>query len=165
MAEWYLLRTKAQEERRAHGSLSRFAPEVLLPLTKVRVRRWGQMVESIAPLFPTYLFALVDLELHYGYVRYARGVRGIVSFGAQPAVVSEWIISELKQRCSRGPVELPRRPLLPKQGVMIIDGLFREFEGIFERYLSGPERVAVLLSVMGCGARVVLPAGMVEPLA
>ena len=44
----------------------------------------------------------------------------------------------------------------------VVDGTFCEFEGIFQRRLSGPERVAILLFAMGAGARVVLPASMVE---
>jgi len=163
--EWYLLRTKAGEERRAQAQLSRLAADVLLPLMKVRVRRWGRMVESVGPLFPCYLFALFDLEREYRQVRYARGVRELPRFGAQPPVVAEWIVSELKQRCAGGPLELPKRMLVPYERVMVIDGPFREFEGIFERYLSGLERVAILFSMMGAGARAVLPASMVVPVA
>ncbi len=163
-SQWYLLRTKANEERRAQAQLSRLVADVLSPLMKVRVRRWGRMVESVGPLFPCYLFARFNLEREYRQVRYARGIRDIPRFGAQPAAVPEWIISDLKQRCAGGPLELPRRMLVPDQRVMVIDGPFREFEGLFERYLSGQERVAVLFSMMGAGARAVLPASMVVPM-
>jgi hypothetical protein len=47
----------------------------------------------------------------------------------------------------------------------VIDEPFRQFEGIFERHLLGPERVAVLLSAMGAGVRGALPVTMVAPLA
>ncbi len=163
--EWHLVRTKAGEERRARDQVSRLADDVLLPLIKVRVRRWGRMAESVAALFPGYLFALFDVEREYSRLRYTRGVREIVCFGGQVAVVPEWIVGELKQRCAHGPLELPTRRLVAGERVMVIDGPFREFEGIFERHLSGPERVAILLSVMGAGARAVLPARMVVPMA
>ena len=162
---WYVLRTKAGEERKAHEQLSLLSTDVLLPLVKVRVRRWSRLVPSVAPLFPCYLFALLVFERDYAQLRYTRGLRGPVLFGAQPAVMPDRIIGELKQRCAGGPVELPRHPLLPSGRVTVIDGPFREFEGIFERHLSGPERVAILLSVMGREARVVLPASMIVPLA
>jgi transcriptional antiterminator RfaH len=163
--EWYLVRTKAKEERRAHEHLSGLAADVLLPLIKVRIRRWGRMVESVAPLFPCYLFAMFDFESDYRQVRYARGVRDLPRVGAEAAIVAPWIISELKQRCAGGPLELPERLLMPSQRVLVIDGPLREFEGIFERYLSGSERVAILFSMMGTGARAVLPARMVVPAA
>jgi transcription antitermination factor NusG len=76
--------------------------------------------------------------------------------------VSEWIIGDLKARCARGPIEIPKRELLTGEPVRVLGGPFREFEGIFERKLSGPERVAILLSALGAGARVVLPASMIE---
>jgi transcriptional antiterminator RfaH len=163
--EWYLLRTKAGKERIAHDQLSCLAVDTLLPLVKVPVRRWGRMVESVIPLFPCYMFGLFEMEREYNRLRYTRGLVGVVSFGGQPAVVPAPIISGLKQRCAGGPVQLPKRPLRSGERVTVVDGPLREFEGIFERYLSGPERIAILLSVMGAGARVVLNASMVVPAA
>jgi transcription antitermination factor NusG len=122
------------------------------------------MTESVAALFPGYMFALFNIE-RYSQLRYTRGVRQIVCFGEEAAVVPQWIIEELKLRCSNGPVELPERRLVAGERVIVIDGPFREFDGIFERHLSGPERVAILLSVMGAGRRAVLPASMVAPFA
>jgi transcription elongation factor/antiterminator RfaH len=164
-AKWYLLRTKAGEERRARDQVGLLAAEVLLPMVKVRVRRWGRMAESVAALFPGYLFAQFDLAREYNRVRYTRGVRQIVCFGEHAALVPEWIVDGLKQRCAKGPLELPARRLVAGERVMVIEGPLRQFEGIFERHLSGPERVAILLSVMGAGARAVLPASMVVPVA
>lgn len=162
-SEWYLLRTKAGEERRAYDQVSQVAGKVLLPLMKVRVRRWNRMVESVVPLFPCYLFAMFDLTREYKLVRYAGGVRDLLRFGAEAPVVPQWIINEFQQRCAGGPLELPRRMLVPNEPVRVIDGPLREFEGIFERYLSGTERVAILFSMMGAGARAVMPASMVSP--
>jgi transcriptional antiterminator RfaH len=164
-AQWYLLRTKAGEESRAYAQVRRLAADVALPLAKVRVYRWGRLVESVAPLFPCYLFALFDLTREYGRIRYTRGLRDVVRFGGQPAIVPEWTISELKRRCAAGPVELPTRELLRGQRVRVAAGPFRDFEGIFERPLSGGERIAILLSVVGGGVRTLLPATMVVPMA
>jgi hypothetical protein len=44
----------------------------------------------------------------------------------------------------------------------VVEGPFRGFEAIFERYLSGAERIAILLSAIDAeGLRVVLPASAV----
>jgi transcription antitermination factor NusG len=110
--EWYLLRAKTGEERRAHDQVANSAADVLLPLVRVRVRRRDQMVESVTALFPTYLFALFDLELECSRIRYTRGVREIMYFGSRSAVVPSWIVSQLKQRCAHGPIELPKRRLV-----------------------------------------------------
>jgi transcriptional antiterminator RfaH len=160
--EWYLVRTKAGGEHRANQNLARFVDEAFLPLIRVRVRRWGKLVESIVPLFACYLFAVFDLEDEYNHVRHTSGVQYVVHYGDQPAVVPERIIRELKERCANGPIEIVARELLKGDAVRVVDGPLREFEGIFERRLSGSERVAILLASMGAGARVVLPLDMVE---
>ncbi len=160
---WYLMQTKAGQERRAQVQVALIAEDVLLPLIRTAVRRWGAVTESVAPLFPCYLFARFDFESEWRSVRYARGVRTVVCFGTEPAVVPDWIIVDFKERCAQGPLELLRRPLSEGERVRVIGGPFQEFEGIFERHLSGAERVAVLLSVMGVGARTVLPASAVVP--
>jgi transcription elongation factor/antiterminator RfaH len=162
-ARWYLLRTKPGDEARARAQVGRLAADVMLPLAKVRVRRWGRLVESVTPLFPCYLFARLDLTREYGRIRYTRGVRELVHFGAQAAIVPEWTISELKRRCAAGPVELPARELAPGERVRVVAGPLRDFEGIFERPLSGGERIAILLSLIGGAVRTMLPASMVVP--
>ena len=43
----------------------------------------------------------------------------------------------------------------------VTHGPFRNFQGIFERHLSGTERVAILFSAMQGAVRMVLPTDMV----
>jgi transcriptional antiterminator RfaH len=160
---WYLIRTKPSQERGVSQQFMQRGAQVLLPMIKVQVRRWNSLVESIAPMFPCYLFALFNLEFDYGHLRYTRGLKEIVCFNGQPAVVPDWMIAPVAQRCAHGPLELPRHRFAPGECVKVASGPLREFEGVFDRYLSGPERAAVLLSVMGGGARVVLPSNMVVP--
>ena len=160
--EWYLVRTKTGQERKASDNLTRFVNETFLPLMKTRVYRWGRLVESIVPLFTSYLFAAFDLEREYNYVRHTSGVQYVVHYGDQPPVVPKWILDEIRARCAAGPVKLCRDELFAGDSVRVVNGPFRQLEGIFERRVSGSERVAILLSAMGSGARVVLPASMVE---
>lgn len=160
---WFLLRTNAGKERVAQNQVRGLAANVLLPLVKVRVHRWGQLIPSVSPLFPGYLFANFNFEDRYSQVRYARGVREVLHFGIEPAVVPDWIIEEVERRCANGPIELPDRILVPDERVVVIEGPFKQFDGIFERYLSGHERVAVLLSTINGGTRAVLPSSMIIP--
>jgi len=163
--QWYLVRTKAGEERRANAHLILFAAESFLPLMKARVRRYSKLVEVIVPLFACYLFAMFDLEREYNHVRHTSGVQYVVQYGDRPAVVPERIVQELKARCAGGPIELPRQKFIAGETVRVVGGPFRDFEGIFERDLSGSERVAILLAMLGGDTRVVLPASMVGPAA
>jgi transcriptional antiterminator RfaH len=108
------------------------------------------------------VFARFDLQRSYFEVKYMAGVRGIVSAGSDPLAVPTAIVSEIRHRGIDDVVEIPEKPLGNGDRVLVVDGPFRGFEAIFERYLSGAERVAILLSAIEAGGlRVLLPASAV----
>jgi transcription elongation factor/antiterminator RfaH len=161
-SKWYLVRTKAGEEQRAIQGLKRCSEETFLPLVKTRIHRWGKIVESVAPLFTCYLFARIEIENNYNQVRHTSGVQYIVQYGGEFALVPPWMIDDLKTRCINGPLRLSVCKFQSGDMVRVVKGPFQQFDGIFERQLSSTERVAILLSVMGAGTRVVLSADMIE---
>ncbi len=156
---WYLIRTKPGKERWVRDQLSPRLTEVFLPMLKARMPRWGRMAMSVAPLFPCYLFARLDLQVNYFEVKYLAGVTGMVSAGPDPIVVPEAIVAEIRARGVNDVVEIQEVPFDSGQQVRVVDGPFRGFEAIFERYLSSTERVAILLNTIeNAGPRIVLPA-------
>src|SRR5579885_3641651 len=158
VCDWYLVRTKPQKERWVKDQLNNVAAEAFLPLLRSRIRCFGRMMTVVKPLFPCYLFARFNLKERYFDVKYTAGVHSLVSVGGEPVVVPVSIVDEIKRRGVDGIVELPRRKLAPGQKIRIVDGPFRDIEAIFDRYLSGSERVAILLDAIGASTiRVVLP--------
>ena len=159
LEEWYLVRTKPGKERWVRDQLSTKVPEVFLPMLKARMPRWGKLAVSIAPLFPCYVFARIDLTTDYFAVKYLPGVQGLVSAGMDPLVVPATIVEEIRLRGVNDVVEIRETPFDSGQRVRVVDGPFRGFEAIFDRYLSGAERVAILLNTIQTAAlRVVLSA-------
>ncbi len=157
--EWYLVRTKPGKERWVRDQLSVRLSQVFLPMLKARMPRWGRLSMSVAPLFPCYLFARLDLQTDYFEVKYLAGVTGLVSAGADPIVVPDRIIEEIRARGVNDVIEIHEVPFESGQPVRVVEGPFRGFEAIFERYLSGAERVAILLNTIEkAGPRIVLPA-------
>lgn len=146
MQEWYLVHTKAGKELSVRGQLSEWLPEAFLPTLKVQIHRWGKLVTTVSPLFPCYLFARLPAECDLRRVGYTLGVREVVRAGDEALVVPTTVIEELKDRCAHGPVELPTKPFRQGDQVTIADGALRGFDAVFEHYLSGPQRVAILLS-------------------
>ena len=72
------------------------------------------------------------------------------------------IVSEIRRRGVDDVIEIPDKPFDTGERVLVVDGPFRGFEAIFQRYLAGAERVAILLSaVESSGLRVVLSASAV----
>jgi transcriptional antiterminator RfaH len=160
--DWYLIRTKTGKEKWVRDQLRTIVPEVFLPMLKARAPRWGRMILSITPLFPCYLFARFSLEHRYFDVKYMPGVRGFVSAGDDPLAVPPGIVDEIRRRGTDDVIEIHEKPFGSGDRVVVREGPFRGFEAIFERYMSGVERVAILLSaVEASGLRVVLPASAV----
>ncbi len=159
---WYLLRTKRGKERCVHDQLEAIVPQVFLPLLRTRVSRRGDGERGVLPLFPCYLFARFDLQERYFDVKYLPGVAGLVSAGTEPIPVPPLVVDEIRRRGVDGIVE-PRGNILKKNDcVRVVEGPFKGFDAIFERYVSSAERVAILLSTVGVGGlRVVLPSAAV----
>jgi transcriptional antiterminator RfaH len=161
MREWYLLRTKVGGERRTQEQLRHLVEETLLPLGKMPVRQRDRTFDRISPIFPCYLFARFSLEHNARRIRYTPGLRDIVKFGERAAVVPGWVINELNARCAQGPIEFAEPGFSRGSAVKVVDGPFRQFEAIFDGYLTGSERIAVLLSIMNAERRIVMPRNMV----
>ena len=158
--DWYLIRTKPHKERWVRDQLGSSLSEVFLPLLKTRTHQWGKMAPAIVPLFPCYLFARFALRASYFDVKYTPGVQGFVCAGREPLAVPASIIDEIKRRGVDGIVEVATPRLDRGEKVRVVGGPFRGFEAVFDRYLSGSERVAILLEAIEAkGVRVVLPAG------
>jgi transcription antitermination factor NusG len=158
---WYLLRTKSGKEPYVHRELSRRLPETFMPMLETRSRR---RTGSLIPLFPQYLFVRLELAAQYFEIRYMPGVIGFISTGCEPLAVAETIVDNVRSRCRDGVVQIPRRPFQHGQHVRIMSGPFCDFDAIFEGYLSGSKRVAILITTIeGSGVRVVADAASIAP--
>jgi transcriptional antiterminator RfaH len=148
-SHWYLVRTKPGKERWVRDQLAVALPEVFLPFLRARMPRWGKYGWSVVPLFPCYLFARCDLRGSYFNIRYSSGVSGLVSAGSEPLTVAPEIVESIRQRAVDGVVEIHERPFAPGEHVTVTEGPFCGIQAIFERYLSGEQRIAILLSTAG----------------
>jgi transcriptional antiterminator RfaH len=161
---WYVIRTKRYKEQLVKQTTSSFAEDVYLPLLRTKKRCLGKLIEVTEPLFPCYLFSRLRLnEGHYRLV-HTPGVSGIVCAGGEPCVVDASIVQDIRSRETNGIIVLNPRTLRPPQRVTITYGAFRGIEAVFERYLSGAERVAVLMDSIGRGnLRVILRTDAIVP--
>jgi transcriptional antiterminator RfaH len=162
---WYVIRTRQYKERIVVRGASLFVQDIYLPLLKTKKRGLGRLIERIEPLFPCYLFARFKLEeAHYRIMR-SIGVVGLVCIGGEPCEVDGQTIRDIRSREMNGLIVVNPKRLRPRQRVTITDGSLRGIEAVFERYLSGAERVAVLLDSIGHGNfKAILRADAIEPI-
>jgi transcriptional antiterminator RfaH len=164
-ASWYLVRTKQHKESLVRQVLSTRGLDIFLPLLRTTRNHWGRIEETIEPLFPTYIFAFFDLEAQYFAVQWTPGVVGLVRAGDEPSEVDPRIIDQIKSRTSKGVLTLVPKKLQRGEPVNLADGPLRGLVAVFERYLSGRERVALLLELVGGATlRVIAPTSRVNPI-
>ena len=161
---WYAVQSQIHAEPKAALHLERQGFGVYLP-RYLKSRRHARRVDTVAaPLFPRYLFVSVDTATQRWHsIKSTIGVTRVVSNGDVPAVVSPSIISGLKNREDpRGFVQLEsRRRFTAGEKVRVIDGAFSECLGLFEA-VSGHDRAAILLELLGRKVRVILHSEGIE---
>ena len=142
----------AEQYCRESLGLDTYYPRLKRLKTIRRVKRW-----VVGPLFPRYFFCRLNLAQSFRAVQYAPQVLGVVSFGGRPTVVDETVIDQLKQWAGEAVDVVTVRPgFRPGDLVEIADGPLRGLQAVVLQEMSDRDRVAVLLSTLGCQARLIV---------
>lgn len=146
---WYVVNTKPRQEDLAERMITQIGVDVFYP--KINEKKG---------LFPGYLFARYNPMEHFKKIRYSRGVRDIVSYGYNPVSVEDDIIETIKARIRNGFVQISNDLFKKGERVIIREGLFKDFEGIFED-VKDSERIIILLNLISYQAKIVVEAAKV----
>lgn len=153
---WYCVHTRPQKEKQAaHYCATNVGVETYCPrLRQVRtIRRVKRL--TISPLFPRYFFCRLDLAEAYRSVRFAPDVIDIVHLGTDPAIVSDQLIAELRSWAGDCVDIINLQPPLEAgDHVELVDGPFRGLPAVIVRTCDERDRIAILLSILHCGAQV-----------
>jgi transcriptional antiterminator RfaH len=154
---WFAVNTKPFQEETAAMHIGRLKLEVLLPRVNTNRSVFGTEKSVAGALFPCYLFAKFSPKDSLHSIRYARGVRKVVSAGDVPIPVDQTIINSVRSRMdSKGLISLVDKQFHVGDVVLIQDGFMQGQKGIFERELSGQQRVMILLRSIEYQARVLV---------
>lgn len=146
---WYVIYTKPKTEDSVVNLLVNAGIEALNP--KIRVKKYvrRRYVDVIEPLFPGYIFAFFDKGMHSHMIRYTRGVKYVVG-KAHPIAVPAEIIDAIRSRLEGDLIRQDLESLEQGDRVLIKEGPFMDFYGIFERNLPGKRRAMILLELLHC---------------
>jgi len=163
-SRWYVVQTHPHAESKASAHLRRQDFTVYLPYY-LKQRRHARRIEKVrAPLFPGYLFVSIDTATQrWLSIDSTFGVTKLVRDGDRPAAVPPHVIDALKHReDADGLIQLDRRPRFSMgDKIRVVGGAFCDCYGLYEG-MSGSERVAILLELLGRKVRVVLDNEAVE---
>jgi transcriptional antiterminator RfaH len=166
MNQWYALHAKPRQEHQVGSFLSTRGIETYLPERRALQKRAGRKIRVVQPLFPCYLFAYLDLDVvGVSAVRWTPGLRDLVTFGEQPAVVEPGFIAQLKFRIGQGEIQrqLDRPRFARGDRVRVRGGPLADLDAVFQGTLPGNLRAAILINILGRMARAEVDSDDLEP--
>ncbi len=160
---WFAVNTKPKNENRATHNLENAGYEVVNPKLRMRKYKEGHFVELVEAMFPNYIFAKFHPVDDYHMVKYARGVKKIVSFGGKMVPLQEEVIDFIREKLVDGVAQVEKKKFRKGEKVFIKEGPFKGLGGIFERELEGDERVMILLEGINYYAQMVIDSDLITP--
>lgn len=157
--EWFIINSKPKQEFDAEKNLRSLAIPVYLPVYGKKIKKNRVKVERVTPLFSGYLFARFDIRDSYQKVRYTRGVKTILGYNEYLWTISDDKIKDIQSRESNGLVVLRKREESFRRGdrILIDEGDFEGWEGIFQEELPDRERAIIMLTNIQFSSRLILP--------
>jgi transcription elongation factor/antiterminator RfaH len=161
---WYVVRTQAQRELQATKQLENQEFRVFLP-RHLKNRRHARRVETVsAPLFPQYLFTVLDLTKdRWRCINGTLGVDRVLICAGEPQPVPHGLIESLIQVADADGTICFDFQLREGQTIKVGAGPFADVIGRLEK-LDDKGRVNVLLEMLGGTVRVTLPRLLVQPI-
>src|SRR5215470_8170644 len=160
---WFLVRTRPKCEQKAAWNLQAQSFRIFLPQILKTVRHARQLRTVRAPLFPGYLFIILDPGRdRWLAVRSTIGVSSLFTANGGPVPVPSGVVELLIERTDGSNVTRLDLDLVEGQSVRILSGPLADFVGSLER-LDTAGRVRVLLDIMGSAVRVKVPRSALAP--
>jgi transcription antitermination factor NusG len=162
---WFVARVLPHQESRAQLNLHRLGFRSFVPRLRRTVRHARRLRDTLQPLFPGYIFVIIDLSKHrWRSVNGTFGVASLIMGAEQPTPVPPGVVEALVASCeSRGVVRLDDS-LEIGQRVRMVSGPFAETLCRLA-HLGDRGRVCVLLEIMGMEVAAQLDRSAIAPAA
>lgn len=149
-SSWFVAQLRPQGLMRAQTHLKRQGIESFCPQFLTTIRRAGLQRQSQKPLFPGYLFVSFDPATPgWSAINNTRGIsRLILSDPYRPQPLPEALMSGLRARCAESGLLSAPDGLGVGDRIRVLSGPFADLVTTIDT-LSGPERIGVLLDLMG----------------
>ena len=153
---WYLVHTLPHCERRAQLHLRAQGFRTHFPTIQKTIRHARQLRTVRAPLFPRYIFLILDLGRDRWLSAWSTvGVSSLYACENRPVPVPEGVVETLIANSDEANLALFASGLTTGQSVRVLSGPFANFVGKLER-LDSAGRVRVLLEIMGTAVPVAI---------
>lgn len=160
---WYVVYTLPQRESLALSHLERQSFDCFLPRRLKTVRHARKHRTILAPLFPRYLFASLDIDVdRWRSINGTVGVARLIMANEHPLAVPDGVVESLIAATGNAGGVQFEEFLKVGQKVRINAGPFTDVIATLDR-LDDRGRVEVLLQIMNASVRTRIPRGWIEP--
>ena len=144
---WFALYTTPRSEFQAELQLRDIGVETYMPFV-IKEKKWTDRTKKIKePVFRGYIFILSSEQERYVAVTQKAIVKA-VSFGGVVATIPDWQIQNLKILLSKNPEYYISDKLLLGTKVRIIDGPFKDIEGIITTEKGKGQSLGVTIDIL-----------------
>ena len=145
--KWIAVRSKPRSEKIVSIELSKKNIESFLPIVKKR-QQWSDRKKWVEfPLFPSYLFAKIELKDSI-YILNTRGVSTIVKFGNRVMTIDEKVVNSIRLALE-GEYDLhPIKYFTIGDRVSVIDGPMKGAIGIIETKYNNENRLVIKIEAL-----------------
>ena len=161
--QWIAIRSKPRSEKVAVRELKKKGIEVFLPLIKKR-RKWSDRSKWVDfPLFPSYLFAKIELKNSI-YVLQTHGVNTIIKFSSKVVVIDDAVVKSLKLALEGGFELYSIKNFITGQKVEVVDGPMKGARGIVDGKKKNDGRLIIKVEALQQSIAVHIDSHFLEPI-
>ena len=161
--QWIAIRSKPRSEKVAVRELKKKGIEVFLPLIKKR-RKWSDRSKWVDfPLFPSYLFAKIELKNSI-YVLQTHGVNTIIKFSSKVVVIDDAVVKSLKLALEGGFELYSIKNFITGQKVEVVDGPMKGARGIVDGKKKNDGRLIIKVEALQQAIAVHIDSHFLEPI-
>ena len=162
-SSWFVAQLRPQGLMRAQTHLKRQGIESFCPQFLTTIKRAGLQRQAQKPLFPGYLFVSFDpLIPGWSAINNTRGIsRLLLNDPYRPLPIPEALMSGLLARFGENGLLSEQDDIEIGDRIRVLSGPFAGLVTTIET-LSGPERIGVLLDLMGRRVKTSLPRNQVK---
>lgn len=154
---WFALYTKPRHEFKVEANLNILSIENYLP-TIIVTKKWSDRKKKIRqPLFNGYIFIYSNEKERLLSLQQPAVVK-TVCFQGKPAVIPNWEIENLKKLLEKSPEIFVTDKIEIGSRVRIVDGPFKDVEGIVTEAANNEKMLAVTMELLNRSVLVKLPA-------
>ena len=156
---WFIISTKSRQEFALKRNLDKMEVTNYLPIYLKEKKKKKTKINVISPLFTGYIFAKFEIQEMYHKIRYTRGVKQVLGNQKYLFSISDEKINAIQSRESDGYVTLRKKFRDFKKGdrVLIDEGDFDGWEGVFYEELSDKQRAVIMLTNVNYSNKLIVP--------